>query len=49
MSGDAEQAAAWAARGIAQRFQPLFYMVAPLLKSQPQWAALARLLNLPAA
>jgi TolB-like protein/Tfp pilus assembly protein PilF len=49
MSGDAEQAAACAARGIAQRFQPLFYMVAPLLKSQPQWAALARLLNLPAA
>ena len=49
MRGDAEQAAAWAARGIAQRFLPLVYMVAPLLKSQPQWPALARLLNLPVA
>jgi tetratricopeptide (TPR) repeat protein len=49
MSGDAEQAAEWAARGIAQRFQPLVYMVAPLLKSQRQWPALARLLNLPAS
>jgi serine/threonine-protein kinase len=49
MSGDAEQAAEWAARGIAQRFLPLVYMLAPLLKSQRQWPALARLLNLPAA
>jgi eukaryotic-like serine/threonine-protein kinase len=49
MSGDAEQAAEWAARGIAQRFLPLVYMVAPLLRSQRQWPALARLLNLPAA
>jgi eukaryotic-like serine/threonine-protein kinase len=49
MSGDAEQAAAWAARGIAQRFLPLVYMVAPLLRSQREWPALARLLNLPAA
>ena len=48
MRGDAEQAAEWAARGIAQRFLPLVYMVAPLLKSQRQWPALARLLNLPA-
>ena len=48
MSGDAEQAAEWAARGIAQRFLPLVYMVAPLLRSQRQWPALARLLNLPA-
>jgi serine/threonine-protein kinase len=48
MSGDFEQAAEWAARGITQRFQPLFYVVAPLLKSQRQWPALARLLNLPA-
>jgi eukaryotic-like serine/threonine-protein kinase len=47
MNGDAEQAAEWAAQGIAQRFLPLFYTVAPLLKSQPQWPALARLLNLP--
>jgi len=49
MCGDAEQAAEWAARGIAQRFLPLVYMLAPLLKSQRQWPALARLLNLPAA
>ena len=49
MRGDAEQAAEWAARGIAQRFLPLVYMVAPLLKSQRQWPALARLLNLPAS
>jgi serine/threonine-protein kinase len=49
MRGDAEQAAEWAARGIAQRFLPLVYMVAPLLRSQRQWPALARLLNLPAA
>jgi TolB-like protein/Tfp pilus assembly protein PilF/predicted Ser/Thr protein kinase len=49
MRGDAEQAAEWAARGIAQRFLPLVYMIAPLLKSQRQWPALARLLNLPAA
>jgi serine/threonine-protein kinase len=48
LKGDFEQAAEWAARGIAQRFLPLVYMVAPLLKSQRQWPALARLLNLPA-
>jgi TolB-like protein/tetratricopeptide (TPR) repeat protein/predicted Ser/Thr protein kinase len=48
MRGDAERSAEWAARGIAQRFLPLVYMVAPLLKSQRQWPALARLLNLPA-
>jgi hypothetical protein len=33
MRGDAEESAEWAARGIAQRFLPLVYMVAPLLKS----------------
>jgi serine/threonine protein kinase/Tfp pilus assembly protein PilF len=48
MSGDPEQAAEWTARGITQRFLPLIYMVAPLIKSQRQWPALARLLNLPA-
>jgi serine/threonine-protein kinase len=48
MTGNAEQAAVWAARGIAQRFLPLVYMLAPLLRPQPQWPALARLLNLPA-
>jgi serine/threonine-protein kinase len=48
MSGDPDQAAEWAARGIAQRFLPLIYVLAPLLRSQPQWAALARLMNLPA-
>jgi serine/threonine-protein kinase len=48
MRGDPEQAAEWAARGIAQRFLPLVYMVAPLLRSQRQWPALARLMNLPA-
>jgi eukaryotic-like serine/threonine-protein kinase len=48
MRGDAEQSAEWAARGIVQRFLPLIYMVAPLLKTQRQWPALARLLNLPA-
>jgi eukaryotic-like serine/threonine-protein kinase len=47
MKGDGEQAAEWAARGIAQRFLPLVYMIAPLLRSQRQWPALARLLNLP--
>ena len=47
MRGDVEQAAEWAARGIAQRFLPLFYTLAPLLKSQRQWLALARLMNLP--
>jgi serine/threonine-protein kinase len=47
MRGDAEQSAEWAARGIEQRFLPLVYMVAPLLRSQRQWPALARLLNLP--
>jgi serine/threonine-protein kinase len=47
MTGNAEQAAEWAARGIAQRFLPLVYMLAPLLRPQPQWPALARLLNLP--
>jgi len=49
LSGDADQAAEWAARGIAQRFLPLVYMLAPLLKSHRQWPALARLLNLPIA
>ena len=49
MRGDAERSAEWAAQGIAQRFLPLVYMVAPLLKSQRQWPALARLLNLPAS
>jgi serine/threonine-protein kinase len=48
MSGDPGQAAEWAARGIAQRFLPQIYMVAPLLRSQRQWPALARLMNLPA-
>ena len=48
MRDDAERSAEWAARGIAQRFQPLVYMIAPLLRSQRQWPALARLLNLPA-
>jgi serine/threonine-protein kinase len=48
MRGDPEQAAEWAARGIAQRFLPLVYMVAPLLRSHRQWPALARLMNLPA-
>jgi tetratricopeptide (TPR) repeat protein len=48
MRGDFEEAAEWAARGIAQRFLPLVYMLAPLLRPQPQWPALARLLNLPA-
>ena len=47
MKGDPEQAAEWAARGIEQRFLPLVYMVAPLLKSHRQWPALARLMNLP--
>jgi serine/threonine-protein kinase len=47
MGGDFEQAAEWAARGITQRFLPLVYMIAPLLRSQRQWPALVRLLNLP--
>jgi eukaryotic-like serine/threonine-protein kinase len=47
MRGDVEQSAEWAARGIAQRFLPLVYVIAPLLRSQRQWPALARLLNLP--
>jgi serine/threonine-protein kinase len=47
MKGDFEQAAEWAARGIAQRFLPQVYMVAPLLRPQRQWPALARLMNLP--
>jgi hypothetical protein len=49
MTGNAEQAAAWAAPGIAERFLPLVYVLAPLLRSQPQWPALARLMNLPAS
>jgi tetratricopeptide (TPR) repeat protein len=49
MRGDADQSAEWAARGIEQRFLPLVYMLAPLLRSQRQWPALARLLNLPAS
>jgi tetratricopeptide (TPR) repeat protein len=48
MRGDADRAAEWAARGIIQRFLPLVYMLAPLLRSQRQWPALARLMNLPA-
>jgi serine/threonine-protein kinase len=48
MTGNNEQAAEWAAQGIAQRFLPLVYVVAPLLRSRRQWPALARLLNLPA-
>jgi TolB-like protein/Tfp pilus assembly protein PilF len=49
MSGNAEQAAEWAAHGIAQRFLPLVYVLAPLFRPLPQWPALARLLNLPAS
>jgi tetratricopeptide (TPR) repeat protein len=49
MTGNAEKAAQWAARGIDQRYLPLVYKVAPLLRSQPQWPALARLMNLPAS
>ena len=48
MRGDHEQAAEWAARGIAQRFLPQIYIIAPLLRSQRQWRPLARLMNLPA-
>jgi serine/threonine-protein kinase len=48
MRGDCEQSAEWAARGIGQRFLPLVYVLAPLLRPQPQWPALARLLNVPA-
>ncbi len=48
MTGNTEQAAEWTARGIAQRFPQLFYVVAPLLKPDRQWSALARLMNLPA-
>jgi hypothetical protein len=33
---------------IDQRFLPLVYMLAPLLKSQRQRPALARMMNLPA-
>jgi eukaryotic-like serine/threonine-protein kinase len=47
MRDEADRSAEWAARGIAQRFQPLVYTLAPLLRSQRQWPALARLLNLP--
>jgi len=47
MKGDPELSAEWAARGIAQRFLPLVYMVAPLLRPQRQWSTLARLMNLP--
>ena len=49
MKGDFEQAAGWAARGIEQRFLPLVYVVTPLLRPQRQWAALARLMNLPSS
>ena len=49
MTGNAEQAAEWAARDIAQRFQPLLYVLAPLLRPHRQWPALARLMNLPAS
>ena len=49
MTDNMQQAAEWAARGIAQRFLPLIYVVAPLLRSQPQWPALAQLMNLPAS
>jgi serine/threonine-protein kinase len=48
MTGSHDQAAEWAARGIAQRFLPLIYMVAPLLRGRPQWPGLARLMYLPA-
>jgi tetratricopeptide (TPR) repeat protein len=47
MKGDFDQAAEWAARGIAQRFLPQIYVIAPLLRSHRQWPALARLMNLP--
>jgi serine/threonine-protein kinase len=47
MTGNLERAVEWAARGIEQRFLPLFYMITPLLKSHRQWPALARLMNLP--
>jgi serine/threonine-protein kinase len=49
MRGDVERSADWAARGIAQRYLPLIYVLAPLLRSERQWPALARLLNLPAS
>jgi hypothetical protein len=47
MTGNTEQAAEWAARGIEQRFLPLVYVITPLLKSHRQWPALARLMSLP--
>jgi serine/threonine-protein kinase len=47
IKGDFDRAAEWAARGIAQRFPQQFYVVAPLLRTQRQWPALARLMNLP--
>jgi serine/threonine-protein kinase len=47
MKGDFDRATEWAARGIAQRFLPQVYVIAPLLRPHPQWPVLARLMNLP--
>jgi adenylate cyclase len=47
MCGEFNLAAEWAERAIEERYPPLIAILGPLLRSSPQWPALAKLMNLP--
>ncbi len=47
MCGEFGRAAEWAERAIEERYPPLVAVLGPLLRSSPQWRALAKLMNLP--
>jgi Flp pilus assembly protein TadD len=47
LCGNLDRAAEWAQRAIDERYPPLVAILGPLLRSSPQWPALATLMNLP--
>jgi tetratricopeptide (TPR) repeat protein len=46
MCGEFGLAVEWAERAIEERYPPLIPILGPLLRSSPQWTALAKLMNL---
>ena len=48
LSGEFEEAAQWTERAIDERYTLLVAKIGTLFRPRPQWAALAKLMNLPA-
>jgi len=48
LSGQLDRAAEWAEQAIAERYPEFVKVLGPLLRGSPRWAALAKLMNLPA-